>query len=152
MATGTFPQQRPMLTSWKEVASYLGKGVRTVQRWESDLGLPVRRPNDTARQIRVSPDALDHWLSTRWSCTRREYDKMSADQAIEIRALRKSLSELHAENERLRHELNAIRGGGGRQHSCETIILPMLFQAPLWRSATNCCTLPLFFGNAKSKS
>jgi Tol biopolymer transport system component len=31
------------LESWKEIASYLKKGVRTVQRWEQTEGLPVRR-------------------------------------------------------------------------------------------------------------
>ena len=32
------------LSGWKEIANYLGKGVRTVQRYERLLGLPVRRP------------------------------------------------------------------------------------------------------------
>lgn len=31
------------LDSWKEIAAYLNKEVRTVQRWEKNLGLPVRR-------------------------------------------------------------------------------------------------------------
>jgi TolB-like protein/Flp pilus assembly protein TadD len=31
------------LDSWKEIAGYLKKEVRTVQRWEKNLGLPVRR-------------------------------------------------------------------------------------------------------------
>ncbi len=31
-----------VLNSWKEIACYLGRGVRTVQRYERDLGLPVR--------------------------------------------------------------------------------------------------------------
>ena len=31
------------LNGWKEIALHFGKGVRTVQRWEKDLGLPVRR-------------------------------------------------------------------------------------------------------------
>jgi len=43
---GTQPQDRPAadrLDSWKEIAAYLKKEVRTVQRWEKSLGLPVRR-------------------------------------------------------------------------------------------------------------
>jgi hypothetical protein len=32
------------LSGWKEIANYLGKGVRTVQRYEMQLQLPVRRP------------------------------------------------------------------------------------------------------------
>jgi hypothetical protein len=31
------------LNGWKEIAAHLGKGVRTVQRWERELGLPVHR-------------------------------------------------------------------------------------------------------------
>ncbi len=32
-----------MLDSWKEIAVFLRRGVRTVQRWERTEGLPVRR-------------------------------------------------------------------------------------------------------------
>lgn len=31
------------LDSWKEIAAYLNRGVRTVRRWEKDEGLPVHR-------------------------------------------------------------------------------------------------------------
>jgi hypothetical protein len=31
------------LESWKEIAAYLKKGVRTVQRWDQTEGLPIRR-------------------------------------------------------------------------------------------------------------
>lgn len=52
-----------VLNSWKEVAAYLGRGVRTVQRWERELGLPVRRPRgkDRSAVIALKPE-LDHWL------------------------------------------------------------------------------------------
>jgi TolB-like protein len=36
-----FPDDR--LDSWKEIASYLNRGVRTVRRWEREEGLPVHR-------------------------------------------------------------------------------------------------------------
>jgi hypothetical protein len=52
-----------MLNSWKEVAVYLGRGVRTVQRWEIDLGLPVRRPRGKPRSAVIALKAeLDSWL------------------------------------------------------------------------------------------
>jgi len=53
-----------VLHSWKEIARYLGCGVRTVQRWEHDLGLPVRRPRGEIRSavIALTSD-LDAWLS-----------------------------------------------------------------------------------------
>ncbi len=52
-----------VLNSWKEVAAYLGRGVRTVQRWEQELGLPVRRPRGKSRSavIAFKPE-LDKWL------------------------------------------------------------------------------------------
>jgi hypothetical protein len=55
-----------VLNSWKEIASYLRCGVRTVQRWEHDLGLPVRRPWGKQRSsvIAVAED-LDEWVRTR---------------------------------------------------------------------------------------
>lgn len=54
---------RTILSSWKEIASYLGKGVRTVQRWERELDLPVRRPKPNEKQIVLAfPDELDSWL------------------------------------------------------------------------------------------
>ena len=31
------------LDSWKEIARYLNRSERTVQRWERESGLPVRR-------------------------------------------------------------------------------------------------------------
>lgn len=52
-----------VLNSWKEVASYLGRGVRTVQRWERELGLPVRRPRGKSRSAVIAfKTELDKWL------------------------------------------------------------------------------------------
>ena len=52
-----------VLNSWKEIAAYMGRGVRTVQRWEQELGLPVRRPRgkDRSAVIALKVD-LDQWL------------------------------------------------------------------------------------------
>lgn len=55
--------QRSILNSWKEIAVYLGRGVRTVQRWEADLGLPVHRPKGRDRSaVLAFPDEVDIWL------------------------------------------------------------------------------------------
>jgi phage terminase Nu1 subunit (DNA packaging protein) len=52
-----------VLNSWKEIAAYMGRGVRTVQRWERELGLPVRRPRAKQRSavIALTTD-LERWL------------------------------------------------------------------------------------------
>ena len=61
-------RERKVLGSWKEIAAYLGKGVRTFHRWENDLGLPVRRPNGTIKGVvYASPDELDRWLNLQWA-------------------------------------------------------------------------------------
>lgn len=61
-----------VFTCWKEIASYLGKGVRTVQRWEQELGLPVRRPDgpENSNKILAVRQEIDEWRGTRW--TRRK--------------------------------------------------------------------------------
>lgn len=52
-----------ILNSWKEIARYMGRGVRTVQRYESDLHLPVRRlPGKGSRTVFAMPQDLDAWL------------------------------------------------------------------------------------------
>src|ERR1035437_1927431 len=62
MATPNNAPERKALRSWKEIATFLGVLVRSVQRWESD-GLPVYRQGD-GRKARVFayPDELKQWL------------------------------------------------------------------------------------------
>jgi len=57
---------RRILNSWKEIAGYLGRGVRTVQRWEAQLGLPIHRPagKDHSAVLAFSSE-LDQWLDSR---------------------------------------------------------------------------------------
>ena len=40
-------KENSTLNSWKEIATYLQRGVRTVQRWERESGLPVHRVRRT---------------------------------------------------------------------------------------------------------
>lgn len=52
-----------LLDSWKDIAAYLGRGVRTVQRWENNLYLPIRRPPGKPRNSIVAfKSELDRWL------------------------------------------------------------------------------------------
>ena len=50
------------LDSWKEIAAYLGRGIRTVQRWERDEGLPVHRLAHADRgSVFADPTELNEW-------------------------------------------------------------------------------------------
>jgi hypothetical protein len=53
---------RGRLHGWKEIAAYLDKGVRTVQRWEKELGMPVRRMGTgRAEVVFAFPAEIDAW-------------------------------------------------------------------------------------------
>jgi len=53
-----------VLSGWKEIAHYLRKGVRTVQRYERELGLPIRRLAGKAMGSVIAIKAdLDRWMS-----------------------------------------------------------------------------------------
>jgi hypothetical protein len=56
-------EQIRTLQSWKEIANYVGRAVRTVQRWEA-LGMPIRRPVQHTRKSAVYAitHELDTWL------------------------------------------------------------------------------------------
>jgi len=50
------------LNSWKEIARYFNRDVRTVRRWESELGLPVHRRQHLRRGIVFAYQSeLDAW-------------------------------------------------------------------------------------------
>jgi TolB-like protein len=54
------------LDSWKEIASYLRRDVRTVQRWEKKEGLPVyRHLHDKLGSIYAYRNELTEWFNTR---------------------------------------------------------------------------------------
>ena len=61
MASPTNPSG--LLKSWKEIAAYLHRDVRTAIRWEKERGLPVRRPpgSERARHVYAFKEELDAW-------------------------------------------------------------------------------------------
>ena len=54
------------LESWKEIATYLRRDVRTVKRWEKSEGLPVHRHQHHARaSVYAYPSELEAWKAKR---------------------------------------------------------------------------------------
>jgi hypothetical protein len=115
-------QHVAVLTSWKEIAGYMGKGVRTVQRWEQQFGLPVRRPLGSDRKaVLARPRDLDAWVATRCGTrivdtnTRAEIENLHARLRLQIetaqnlcRQSRLHRSELRAAIAELRQEISAM--------------------------------------------
>ena len=57
---------RKRLDSWKDIATYLGRGVRTVQSWEANKKLPVHRLKHNAHYtVYAWADEVDAWLMSR---------------------------------------------------------------------------------------
>ena len=96
-----------LLTSWKEIAAHFGKGVRTVQRWEGELGLPVRRPTARLKKIVLADrEELDSWLRTTTNVDGRRLPTNS-----ELEKLRLLVEKLQGEIEFLRQELQLANTG-----------------------------------------
>jgi TolB-like protein/tetratricopeptide (TPR) repeat protein len=73
MASGNLTDQSPekprtgrRLDSWKEIASYLNRGIRTVRRWELEEGLPARRHQHTRQgTVYAYTEEIDAWFDSR---------------------------------------------------------------------------------------
>jgi TolB-like protein len=63
---GASPTPADRLDSWKEIAAYLRRDVRTVQRWEKKEALPVyRHQHDKLGSVYAYKVELDKWFHTR---------------------------------------------------------------------------------------
>src|SRR5258707_12481465 len=60
------PMDQGRLDSWKEIANYLGREVRTCQRWEKQEGLPVHRHlHEKLGTVYAYRHELGAWLESR---------------------------------------------------------------------------------------
>lgn len=54
------------LDSWKEIAAYLNRNVRTVQRWEKTEGLPIHRHgHERGSSVTACKREIDRWQKKR---------------------------------------------------------------------------------------
>jgi TolB-like protein/tetratricopeptide (TPR) repeat protein len=75
------PVPDPRLESWKEIAAYLRRGVRTVRRWEREEGLPVHRHLHRSRAtIYARPAEIDAWWGERRPPVERPGPAREADR------------------------------------------------------------------------
>jgi hypothetical protein len=101
-----------VLSGWKEIASYLHCGVRTVQRWEAEA-LPVHRPLPGKRSHVIAySDELDWWV--RDHQPRKAVPEnviVSVHRAQRLREeARRARAELRSRMQKLREEMASLRG------------------------------------------
>ena len=53
------------LKSWRQIATYLNRGVRTVQRWNLHAGLPVHRVGPARTPVVAFRSEIDAWLHSK---------------------------------------------------------------------------------------
>jgi len=71
------------LDSWKEIAAYLKRGVRTVQHWEHEAGLPVRRLATKKRgAVYAYKTEIDAWREQRSSLLAGESEEIRPPEPI----------------------------------------------------------------------
>jgi hypothetical protein len=118
---GTFQHSTDVLNSWKEIAAYLDRGIRTAQRWERHLNMPVHHIGKGKRSpVCAKVHELNFWLSTIDSSRIAEVPHSHSPAPIDrknspinnLRDLRlnmRNLSQAVAENSvRLRRETDAL--------------------------------------------
>jgi hypothetical protein len=86
-----------LLNSWKEIAAYMRRGVRTIQRWEND-GLPIRRVGTGNRApVFAFSGEIDKWLHRHRTSApahemapRSDSRKLVANSELLLRSLQRS--------------------------------------------------------------
>ena len=92
-----------VLSGWKDIASHLGKGVRTVQRYEGNLGLPIRRPSGgRTGSVIATKTELNAWVA---ASPIRAVFHLQPLPRLDFTEFRKNV----AESRRLREESSAVR-------------------------------------------
>lgn len=96
-----------ILTGWKSIARHLGMGVRTVQRYERQMGLPIRRPAGKLQgTVLATKSELDAWVAA--SPIRQVFqlaNPSSASPLRDLHAIKAGVAEMHV----LRAQMAALR-------------------------------------------
>ena len=101
--------QLEILSGWKQIADHLGKGVRTVQRYERELGLPIRRPaGKTGGSVIATAGELDAWVTA--SPIREQFELahtgINTEMLEELRRNVREMSRLRKETQEVRNAVS----------------------------------------------
>ncbi len=81
---------RQILNGWKQISDHIERGVRTAQRWEALLGMPVHRPALKDGSVVVAfSDELERWLcrtplDTREKCVAIHDEEESNESLLRV--------------------------------------------------------------------
>ena len=101
-----------LLNSWKDIANYLGRGVRTVQRWEAQLHLPVRRAHMHPRSsVTALKSDIDQWV--------RKAGRSASGARVSLAEVRDTTATLRIKREEMR--ILAMRVCDQMEHTQELI-------------------------------
>jgi hypothetical protein len=108
MSPANEQEMAPVLTCWTDIAQYVGKGVRTVQRWERELGFPVRRTKPRTKScVFAVPGEIDAWVQSQ-QFPDGELDSVESERTAlfrTVRELRSEIRELRSRNRQLERQL-----------------------------------------------
>ncbi len=86
------PDSKDRLESWKEIAAFLKRDVRTVQRWEKREGLPVHRHfHEKLSTVDGSKSELQAWWLGRHDQLEGERVDTTSDVTVEVAGRRSRL-------------------------------------------------------------
>ena len=91
-----------------EISSYVGKGVRTIQRWESEFGFPIPRSKPGTKSFVLAiPAEIDAWIQAQQLSDGQLNSVQSERTALyrAVRALQAEIRELRSENRQLQRQL-----------------------------------------------
>jgi hypothetical protein len=100
-------ERLPMvLSGWKAIGNYLGKGVRTAQRYERHFGLPVRRPSGkSCGAVLAARDEIDAWMGTTHMRNGSLHDRITLEALfLEVTALKRHIEDIQP----LREQTNEL--------------------------------------------
>jgi predicted DNA-binding transcriptional regulator AlpA len=100
-------ESQEVLSGWKEIAKHLGKGVRTVQRYERGVGLPVRRPTDASAVVFAFTSEIDAWVEAcPMRANLRSLGRIPKSGETTVQSLRKNVEEMR----RLGSQMQELKG------------------------------------------
>lgn len=82
-----------VLQSWKQIANYVGRTERTIQRWEREFGFPIRRPAGKARSaVMALVSEIEEWTRGKPSLIEIQDTKRLSRERFEHDVIRQEIT------------------------------------------------------------